>query len=76
MRGIQGGLSGECEWPSPRLRLRETLHFAPRQEASLRTVTVDVVKSSGIEGETFKSGEVRSSIAQRRCITGFSTLKC
>lgn len=53
-----------------------TFRFDLRQEASLSAVMADVVNSSGIEGETFESEGVRSSIAQRRCITGFSTLKC
>lgn len=36
-----------------------------RQEAGLKTLTDDVVKSSAIEGEDLNSDEVRSSIARR-----------
>lgn len=43
----------------------EALGFALRQEASLRTLTADVVKSSAIEGEVLEPEEVRSSIARR-----------
>ena len=43
----------------------ETLGFGLRDEAHLRTLTEDVVKSSEIEGETLDSGQVRSSIARR-----------
>ena len=43
----------------------EGLGFDLRQEASLRTLTNDVVKSSAIEGENLNPEEVRSSIARR-----------
>lgn len=43
----------------------ESLGFELRREASLSTLTNDVVKSSAIEGENLNSGEVRSSIARR-----------
>jgi Fic family protein len=43
----------------------EGLGFELRQEASLSTITNDVVKSSAIEGEDLNSEEVRSSIARR-----------
>lgn len=43
-------------------RMQE-LGFALKQEASLYTLTNDVVKSSAIEGENLNSDEVRSSIA-------------
>lgn len=43
----------------------EGLGFALRQEASLHTLTNDVVKSSAIEGENLRPDEVRSSIARR-----------
>ena len=42
-----------------------TLGFELRAEATLIVLTNDVVKSSAIEGETFPSHEVRSSIARR-----------
>ena len=43
----------------------ETLGFDLRAEASLATLTSDVVKSSAIEGEFLDPDEVRSSIARR-----------
>ena len=41
------------------------LGFALKSEASLNTLTNDVVQSSAIEGETLNPKEVRSSIARR-----------
>ena len=43
----------------------EALGFPLRQEASLRTLTLDVLKSSEIEGRILDPGQVRSSIARR-----------
>lgn len=43
----------------------EGLGFELRREASLTTLTNDVVKSSAIEGEILNPEEVRSSIARR-----------
>ncbi len=43
----------------------EGLGFDLRREASLETLTRDVVKSSAIEGEILNPEEVRSSIARR-----------
>jgi Fic family protein len=43
----------------------EGLGFALRNEAHLRTLTEDVVKSSEIEGEKLDSAQVRSSIARK-----------
>ena len=43
----------------------EAIGFDLRREASLRTLTNDVVKSSAIEGHTLNPEEVRSSIARR-----------
>jgi len=43
----------------------ESLGFDLRAEASLTTLTSDVVKSSAIEGEALNPEEVRSSIARR-----------
>jgi len=43
----------------------EGLGFDLRREASLRTLTSDVVKSSAIEGHDLNPQEVRSSIARR-----------
>ena len=43
----------------------ESLGFDLRQQAVLRTLTKDVVKTSEIEGETLDAEQVRSSIARR-----------
>lgn len=43
----------------------ESLGFALQQEAELETLTLDVVKSSEIEGENLNTNQVRSSIARR-----------
>jgi Fic family protein len=43
----------------------ERLGFRLREEALLRTLTQDVVKSSEIEGERLDADQVRSSIARR-----------
>ncbi|MET0851230.1 MAG: DUF4172 domain-containing protein, partial [Candidatus Rokuibacteriota bacterium] len=43
----------------------EALGLGLRQEAVLRTLTADVVKSSEIEGEELDAEQVRSSIARR-----------
>jgi Fic family protein len=43
----------------------ESLGFSLQKEATLRTVTLDVLKSSEIEGEILDHDQVRSSIARR-----------
>ena len=43
----------------------EGLGFSLQKEASLQTLTLDVVKSSEIEGEILNADQVRSSIARR-----------
>jgi Fic family protein len=43
----------------------EGLGFQLRAEASLKTLTTDVIKSSAIEGEVLDAAQVRSSIARR-----------
>src|SRR5580704_4314390 len=43
----------------------EGLGFPLRAEATLTTLTADVIKSSAIEGERLDAEEVRSSIARR-----------
>jgi Fic family protein len=55
MRHRQGRLIGRME----------SLGFRLRQEAVLRTLTADVLKSSEIEGEKLEADQVRSSIAGR-----------
>lgn len=42
----------------------EAVGFDVRAEASVETLTADVVKSSAIEGETLSEAEVRSSVAR------------
>src|SRR5271166_4519907 len=55
VRHAQGRLLGRME----------ALGFKLRQEAMLRTLTEDVLKSSEIEGEKLDAEQVRSSIARR-----------
>src|SRR5437879_3523103 len=55
VRHRQGRLTGHME----------ALGFKLRQEAVLRTLTEDVLKSSEIEGEELDAEQVRSSIARR-----------
>ena len=43
----------------------EGIGFSLREEATLQTLTQDVVKSSAIEGEILNQDQVRSSIARR-----------
>lgn len=43
----------------------ESLGFALQEEANLQTLTLDVIKSSEIEGEILDADQVRSSIARR-----------
>jgi Fic family protein len=43
----------------------EALGFGVREEAVLRTLTDDVIKSSEIEGERLDADQVRSSVARR-----------
>lgn len=43
----------------------ESLGFNLQDEATLETLTLDVIKSSEIEGEILNHGQVRSSIARR-----------
>jgi Fic family protein len=54
-RNLQGRLIGKME----------TLGFDLRNEALLDTLTLDVLKSSEIEGEFLNPAQVRSSIARR-----------
>ncbi len=55
VRHKQGKLLGQME----------ALGFNLQKEASLQTLTLDVVKSSEIEGEFLDAAQVRSSIARR-----------
>jgi len=55
VRHLQGRLLGQME----------ALGFGLREEATLQTLTQDVVKTSEIEGEKLDTEQVRSSIARR-----------
>jgi Fic family protein len=55
VRNLQGRITGRME----------SLGFDLRNEATLDTLTLDVVKSSEIEGEFLQPDQVRSSIARR-----------
>jgi Fic family protein len=55
VRHLQGRLLGRME----------ALGFPLREEATLQTLTQDVVKTSEIEGEHLDAGQVRSSLARR-----------
>ncbi len=57
---------GEVRYRQGRLLGRmEAMGFPLRSEANLATLTIDVVKSSAIEGEHLDTAQVRSSIARR-----------
>jgi Fic family protein len=59
-------LLGEVRFRQGRLLGRmEAMGFPLRSEANLATLTIDVVKSSAIEGEHLDASQVRSSIARR-----------
>ncbi len=55
VRNLQGKITGQMN----------SLGFSMKEEASLTTLTLDVVKSSEIEGELLNYEQVRSSIARR-----------
>lgn len=55
VRHLQGKIIGQMN----------TLGFSMKEEAALTTLTLDVVKSSEIEGEQLNYQQVRSSIARR-----------
>lgn len=55
VRNLQGKISGQMN----------ALGFSSKEEAALNTLTLDVVKSSEIEGEQLNYDQVRSSIARR-----------
>ncbi|MBC8424579.1 Fic family protein [bacterium] len=59
------GLSAVSHKQGKHLGKMEALGFELRTEASITTLTDEIVKSSAIEGETLDSDEVRSSIARR-----------
>jgi Fic family protein len=55
VRNLQGKIIGQMN----------SLGFATKEEATLTTLTFDVIKSSEIEGEKLDYNQVRSSIARR-----------
>jgi Fic family protein len=55
VRLLQGNIRG----------IMQTLGFSQKNEASLETLAINIIKSSEIEGETLNYGQVRSSIARR-----------
>ena len=55
VRNLQGKLSGKMEM----------LGFVLQQEAFLETLTLDILKSTEIEGEFLNVEQVRSSLARR-----------
>src|SRR5688500_11732531 len=60
------GLLAEVRHSQGRLLGRmEGLGFQLREEATLQTLTADVVKTSEIEGEKLDARSVRSSLARR-----------
>ena len=55
VRNLQGKVTGQMN----------TLGFATKEETTLTTLTLDVIKSSEIEGEKLDYDQVRSSIARQ-----------
>jgi len=55
VRNLQGKITGQMN----------SLGFAAKEEATLTTLTQDVIKSSEIEGQKLDYNQVRSSIARR-----------
>ncbi len=55
LRNLQGRLIGKME----------SLGFELRNEASLETLTLEIIKSNEIEGEILNTDQVRSSVARR-----------
>jgi Fic family protein len=63
-RNLQGRVLGRME----------SLGFDLRKEASLETLTLDVIKSTEIEGEFLDPDQVRSSIARRLLVQSILTV--
>jgi hypothetical protein len=66
VRNLQGKIIGQMSM----------LGFAAKEEAKLTTLTLDVVKSSEIEGEILNYDQVRSSIARRLGVQYSGTCIC
>ena len=62
---LAGSLAGLRHRQGRLIGRLETLGFPLRAEANLQTLTLDVLKSSEIEGEILDRDQVRSSIARR-----------
>lgn len=63
---VINGVFGEVRYQQGKLIAQmNTLGFFAKEEATLTTLTLDVVKSSEIEGELLDYNQVRSSIARR-----------
>lgn len=62
---LAGALAGLRHQQGRLLGRLETLGFPIQQETMLRALTDDVQKSSEIEGEHFRTDDVRSSVARR-----------
>jgi Fic family protein len=63
--GLAGPLAEVRHWQGRLLGRMESLGFQLRDEATLRVLTQDVVKTSEIEGEKLDAETVRSSLARR-----------
>jgi len=65
-QGVVAGLLAEVRHQQGRLLgLMESLGFPAREQATLATLTQDIVNTSEIEGEKLDARQVRSSIARR-----------
>ena len=62
---LAGQLADVRHWQGRLLGRMEALGFQSRAEATLQTLTQDVVKTSEIEGEKLDAAQVRSSLARR-----------
>ncbi|HNP20906.1 MAG TPA: Fic family protein [Panacibacter sp.] len=62
---LQGHLLGKME----------LIGFGLRAEATLQTITTDILKSGEIEGELLDAGQVRSSVAKRLGLDTESSIK-
>lgn len=62
---LAGLLADVRHWQGRLLGRMEALGFHLREEATLQTLTQDVVKTSEIEGEKLDAVQVRSSLARR-----------
>jgi Fic family protein len=62
---LAASLKNVLRQQSRRLGRMESLGFALQKQAELETLTLDVLKSSEIEGEILNPAQVRSSIARR-----------